>query len=1382
MGLSFVSNIINFETYQIIFSFVTDNLLKMDLGKLLSAAFAILIASCPLHGQAARLYTPEGGLPNTQMNDISQDRQGFVWISTEGGLVRFDGMDFESYRHDREDASSIISNSVNKTYEDSRGTLWVGTASGLQTLDRKSGTFSLYDFRDTRMPSSAQFTNCLVEVPGDEGFILAGTSGNGIYVISLSTYSLDDDRRRAISANLPSDFINEMYLDSRDRLWISSEAGLTVLDTRTLTPAGDVHIDESLEKFGKPLRILSFCEDKSSGDIIIATTDAGLLIYESSTATVRMSRNAEARKLNASAVIESDMFSDGGAAIYIIGTEDKGFRLFDASTERVFDAVTPQIAYNTGKWKVTCLMQDVQGNVWFGLYQTGVLVLPKSMFGFEHFNFGDPQNPAVNTACLMSIYDDEASGRLWVGTDGAGLFVKNQGRMPVNYGPDNSALSASSAMTIAKDKHGTMWIGTYQNGLFRCDADMRFTKYEASSAISTEKIKVLKYDSAADILYVGTYGAGCYAIDAASRKIVASFSDDDSRWVSALCLGGDGHLWVGTYNGPMCYDPRDKSFKRYDIFPKGSELRILAIASDARGHLWFGTGDGLFSYDAATGKVDSYTERDGLANNVVKDILCSDAGELWISTAGGLSRFSPESGKFTSYHEYDGLQGNEFRSGAAFKSASGRLYFGGNGGMTTFLPQMVDRSRHKMAQVHLTSKDEGIRKQISEGGHITIPDKLDLLSIGFLVPEYTDPRRIVYSYCLKGFDSAWKETDATARFASYTRLPHGRYRLEVKAFFEGDEDNYTQTGIDIKVLAPNFLKWWAFIIYFALASGLCAEIVYLWKQRMKHREEEKESELKELKLNQFTNLTHEIRTPLSLVMSPLQQFREAEQDQTKKDSYNLMYRNCLRINRLVNQLMDIRRVDSGQMPMHFRETDIVFFIKDVMQSFSNLAESRHISYSMTAASEELWLWIDQGNFDKVLYNILSNAFKNTPDCGRVSISVSGPLPNDGLIRKEGIRQCVSIVIFNSGSHIEEQYLPRIFERFFQADPYNAANGSGVGLNLSKMLVDLHHGEIGVRNTDDGVAFTVTIPLGKAHLTAAELSQTELHKDLYEKNSESHEDETFAGEEEKGEDKHFKAKKDIVLIDDDAELLTYFKSRLKRQYNVRTFSSGAEAWSMIPTAIPDVIVTDLVMPGMDGLELCGKIRQNQSTSHIPVIVITGEDDEQRERSASDSGADKFLSKPISIDLLRSSIAQIITSRETLKSKLSPAMDYDYSVVKMNSADEELLKRVVRSISEHLDDSEYNIGQLSRDAGISRVHLNRKLKESGNVPPSVLIKSYRLKQAAFLLIKQKVNVSEVAYRVGFSSHSYFSSAFKDYFGMTPRDFVAKYIDHPEDFHLV
>lgn len=1349
-----------------------------------------LLAIFTSHAQMARLYTSESGLTNSQINDIYQDSKGFIWIATENGLARFDGMNFSTFRFDRSRSTSIASNLVLATFEDSRGTIWTGTSSGLQIFDPETNCFTHISTEDKSNPLSDQHISGLMELEHEgRNYLIASSSGRGLYVLDIESHKIDHELQDRLNGSIPSSFVNYMFLDSSHRLWVCSEnGGLEILDIQTESKEQDIW-DRSLDETGRNIIVNAI--EESSDRLVIGTFNQGFLIYDKAKGKIRRAAGRDTGSCRVMAMLKNNIVPHSSDNTFLTGLENDGLKLFNLDDETLEEVNLPHIPYHTDSWKVHSLMEDNQGNIWVGAFQTGVMVLPKSMYGFDYMNFSHDRGLNDNSSCVTSVIADERNGDLWVGTDGGGLFLIGPDGSQTNYSESSSALSNNSIMSIAMDKRGTLWIATYLGGLMKHPQNGGFLPFKGQSVFNTNKTVALAYSERDDLLYVGTHGNGLAIIDLKTEKVIRTLTDDDNKWISTLYIDSSGMLWVGTYNGPMCYDHKVKKLIQYDIDDVLS-TRVHSFCESSDGRMWIGTGEGLVCFDRPTGKITAYSENDGLPSNVIADIQESIDGHIWISTYNGLSRLNPSTGAFKNYYHYDGLQENEFHSRASFKSRDGKMYFGGIKGLTSFYPHIVDQRTHPVPPLYFSKfavmneiveydpqagADNILDKHITEATQITLPYEENMFSIEFSVLEYTNPRKITYSYMVEGFDSNWNHIRSESRTATYTNIPVGRYVMKVKAYFEGEPDSFSYREIGIRILPPWYGSWWALICYSALAALLLFGLMK-WKEKQKAMKKEKEqSEIKELKLRMFTNISHEIRTPLTLVMSPLKKLREAETDPKLKDLYNLMYRNSLRILRLVNQLLDMRKIDNGQMKLHFLETDVVYFIKDIMQSFDNLAVSKGIRFSISPENEVTNLWIDQGNFDKIIFNILSNAFKFTPDNGFISISISSPKRNDGILQ-ENVEEYIEFTIENSGKGIEERHLDKLFDRFFQVNVLDAKEGSGVGLNLAKMLVELHHGDIRAYNTEAGVAFSLRIPVGYAHLTAEEMTRPTNHKDLYTKREEHHtsiEDVTEAPQHvDEYESRQVKSRRTLVLVDDDSEMRAYLKHELKSIYNVESFASAREAWAKITTTIPDAVVTDLVMDGMSGAELCSKIKKNPGTNHIPVLILTSSSDEQNIQLCVDSGADRFFTKPISLEILKGAIANAISTRETIRNKFSKEIDYRYSEIEMPRSGNHLIDKVISIIRQNMENTEFSVEELSHEVGMSRVHLNRKLKETMNISPSNLIKSMRLKQAAFLLINHKVNISEVAYRVGFSTHSYFSNSFHDYFGMTPKEFVAKYMD--------
>ncbi len=1317
------------------------------------------------NAQRARLYTSELGLPNSQVNSIFQDAQGFVWICTENGLARFDGRDFVTFRHVRDKEDALASDLVLTVFQDKRNTFWVGTSTGLQTFDSSLRSFSRVDLGDPLYPGSTQHIAAIKEIRTGigESEIWVGSSQHGVYILDAETHVTRDDRRSKLSPSLASAIVYRMYQDSRGWVWIAGETGgLTVVSA------------SSLEKqdipFPPSIAIKDFEEDPASGNILLATM-TGLYIYDASKGVIRQSSDPGARACQAFSLLYDSNLNRAGSCSFWVGTELGGLKVYDMAADRIRPADLPSVNRDISRWKVHSLVQDNQGNIWVGAYQTGVMVIPSSMYGFEYTR--------IDYGCVSSLAKDPGDGSLCVGTDGGGIHIIAPDGSRTIIDASSSGLMVDSVTDMVFDRSGKLWIATYLGGLFTYTPSRGLRPFAGSGDIGTDNLACLAYDPLGDLLYVGTYGAGMSIVDATREAVTEKVAEDINMWVSALYIDRMGTVWIGTFNGPMFYNHVVGRLYPYDVGNALGKARVYCFHEGSDGVLWIGTGEGLAACDRNGASVRYYTEADGLSSNVISAILEAGDGTLWISTSFGLNRMNQQTRAFTSYYSYDGLQGNEFHHGAAFQDAGGKLYFGGTDGVTSFFPQVVLQKVHSIPPLYftrLTMLNQVV--DFDSESRLTLPGESNTFSMEFSVLEYTNPMKIRYKYKLEGFDQGWRNLPASSHEVSYSNLPPGHYNLTVRAYFDGTPQNYSSASIKIRVLPPWYLSPGAFVIYLALLVAMIWVIGYFLRRRREHVKEREASEIKELKLKMFTNISHEIRTPLTLLMSPLKQMREAEKDPHQKDRYNLMYRNSLRILRLVNQIMDMRKVDEGKMLLYFRETDVVFFVRDIMQSFDDMANTRKINLSLNPASEVMNLWIDQGNFDKIIFNLLSNAFKHTPDGGRISIGISAPEKNSGDLAPE-IMQQVRITITNSGSHIDETNLDKVFERFFQNDVLDAKMGSGVGLSLTKMLVELHHGTITAGNTQDGVCFTVTMPVGCGHLSEQEMSHTTHHKDLYTKIPSTEEmvrtteDIAFTPSAESS-DKVVKSRRSVVIVDDDPEIRDYLLAELRTQYNVKTFAGAQDAWADISAAQPDAVVSDLVMSGMDGLDLCRKIRHNPVTNHIPVIILTSSSDETSHLESIDSGADRFLSKPLSIDLLRSSIAQVIQSRDTMRGKFSGGTKYDYDEVKVTSAGSGLMDRVMEIVKQNLDNPDFGVEDLSREVGMSRVHMNRKLKEALGISPSSLIKSTRMKQAAYLLVHDKVNISEVAYRVGFSTPSYFSNSFRSYFGLSPKEFVAKYSD--------
>ena len=655
-------------------------------------------------------------------------------------------------------------------------------------------------------------------------------------------------------------------------------------------------------------------------------------------------------------------------------------------------------------------------------------------------------------------------------------------------------------------------------------------------------------------------------------------------------------------------------------------------------------------------------------------------------------------------------------------------------------------------------------------------------SIIFSTLQYNNPEQISYQYKIGELSNQWLSTEPGVNRVTYNNLPPGKYTFHVRALSHGNLSEIRT--VKILITPPWYEMWWAYCIYVFLLGLLVLGIVNYILSRMRHRREimkrEHAEQLNEAKLQFFINISHEIRTPMTLIINPLEKLLAEKKGGEVQKTYLMIYRNAQRILRLINQLMDIRKLDKGQMFMKFRETDMVGFIDDVMLTFDYMARKKKIHFSFEHAMPQLKVWVDMNNFDKILMNIFSNAFKYTPEQGEITVSLS---TGRDATRRDPLKEYFEITVTDSGIGLDREKIERIFERFYQIDnDVTKSNfGTGIGLHLSRSLVELHHGIILAENREDapGSRFVIRIPLGSAHLRTDELEDVEAlitpHAVLV-KPEKTDLEEVF--EEEEGEEdeegkKTGKAKNRmrILIVEDEEEILSYLKEELEGDYRIMTRKNGREAYDTILADTPDLVISDIMMPEMDGLSLCRKIKQNTNVNHVPVILLTAKSKPEDTMEGMATGADAYMVKPFNTELLKSTIANLLANRKLLKSKFSGAQQQEDKVQKlsMKSADEILMSKIMKVINENLSNPDLNVEMLAANVGLSRVHVHRKLKELTNLSARDFIKNIRLQQAAALLKEKKLTVSEVAYATGYTNLSHFSSSFKEVHGMSPKEYM-------------
>ena len=1340
---------------------------KTTFGKLAITAMMLLICNVTF-AQVSRLYTTQSGLTSSDMYSIDIDSKGLAWISGVSEIDIFDGMKFYNVTKLFPNYKSI--NAFKKVVEYKDDQYWLATSNGLYLMNGRDCTLEhklLSADEDSVMGYSVNHIIDYIE-PGKK---LISTEGNGLFVFDVEKQEVDTTVTRKLRKIAPFPFCSQVFIDADGYLW-GSVVFRQVFRINLKTMAMETYqTTDNVDRILLLNNVNDIVQSSKNKNIYFATGH-GMLVYDYQQKILRATQNALTNPMPI-----TTLFEDQNNKI-LVGTDNHGlWQMTSDETLSSFHYTDPSM--NIEFAKVRSFTSDKEGNLIVGLAQKGVFVVPRNRSEIGYFSFS-PNDNRLNATSVTSIaYDNSA---FWVGTDGCGVFKLEVKGRDQKITPISAGLSSSLIQTIAIDKRNTVWVGSYGGGLQYLQGN-QFVTPDWLRMLSSSYVMMLQYYPQRDLLFVGTNGQGVFVVDLANKSFTNLFSSMSfNGWIYSLCCDDYGTLWIGTAQGIFSYNIETKKGQEVK-FPRSTILMPQCIAIMNK-TLLIGTNQGLISYNTQNG--ESY---DLLPNENVKSIEVADK-DIWLATSKSVMRIDKQTMKSYSYSSFEGYYIGEFHRNAHFMTPSHDILFGGDNGIIKFNAMLMRVPKKLIHDINFTGvKINGVsvgylpsKIQNVMNANVIALTELSLshdqnsVAVSFGVSEFSTPNQVRYQYFLDGYDQDWHMASADLE-ANYPNLPPGSYTLRVKAYLENNEQSAVEKTLQINIHQPWYNTIAAWLIYFIVLFILSYFGYRIYAERKRQKElllaVSQEENLKEAKLRMFTSIAHELRSPLTMIVSPLSQLIASTTDQGLLGMYNVMKLNCDRLITTVKQITDIRKIDNGQFHLHFSEVNFKEYSKDVFDSFSSYAKAKNINYRVDHLNPNQTVWLDQVHFEKIISNILSNAFKYTPEDGRILVRTKS-LMEDAI-------EWFEIRIYNSGSYISEEDIPHVFERFFQANNVtNETIGSGIGLNLVNELVNLHHGNIHVHNMEpDGVEFVLRFPLHKTHLTAEELSPRGEEESEYLKK-----DDLFANVELESEpiadvEPADKTKKTVLVVDDDKSLCQYIKSQISDGYNVITANSGNEAWQEILKTRPDAVVTDIRMPDGNGIELSKRIKSNPETDSIPVIMLTSENSDMAEINSLSLQVDHFISKPFNVLKLKGAISQCIKVREKMMGKMRRTeVDYDYTEKTIDSADDKLFARINESLKKNLDDSSFGVNELANNVGIGRVHLNRKMKDRYGVSPNNFIRSYRLKQAAYLLINNNVNVSEVAYRVGFSSHSHFSNTFREYFGMTPKEFIAYYTEHPED----
>ncbi len=1373
--------------------------------------------------------TTEQGLSQSTVNAILQDQKGFVWIGTGDGLDKFDGYSIERYSHENNNKKSISKNAVLSLYEDSEGFIWVGTyGGGLNKFDFSTQTFTHFETNSGQ--SNSLSNNQVFEIFEDsEGIFWLGTEqgvekfdretaifekiNNGLNVGFGRTEAIIEDKYGDIwiagangvfrynrlnqtftkynpfentGALIPANFSWEVYMDRNKDLWIGSFWGLSKFDYTTnlfenFTPN---------QNFGpeNKFHVKEIYED-SQNVMWIGTDGKGLYTFNRTDKTFSVVNPSISEPNRFVGNVITSIYEDKTGNLWF-GTFKSGVNKLDRLTQK-FEVIRhdPNNPNSIAKNDIKAIFQGNDNVLWIGTEKGGLSRIDNKTGKVKTFVNIPGNKKSLPSNVVVSIAKG-MDGNLWIGTFGGGFSKFNTKTETFESIKEivntNSSVSSNVVWTILPDLNGKLWLGTWGAGLHLFNPiDNSFEYFNI---------------------------------------IEKGFHSNNS----ILCAARDyqGYIWIGTYgDGLKKINPLTKEVEHFRNIESDSlsliDNVVHTIFEDNNRNLWIGTKDGLDLLNRGTGNFSHFNTSNGLPNNVINGILQDDENFLWISTNRGISKFDANKNRFRNFDIKDGLQGNEFNRGVCFKTLDGKFLFGGVNGLNVFNPKEI-KDNPNVPNVVLTDlkiknksvafgEDEKImKKHISSTKKIILPYDFSMLIFEFAALNYTTPEKNQYAYFLKNYDENWQYVN-NQRTATYTNLNPGEYEFFVKASNNDGLWNETGTSVKITVTPPFWKTWWfraiivftiwgAFTLLFMLRTrSIKRQKIELEKlvnkrtaelQTQKNKVEFKNRELEtqkqeiikqrdqveemtqkvheadQMKLRFFTNISHEFRTPLTLILGPIEKMLSSNQqiDETK-NQLKLIHRNSLRLLRLVNEIMDFRKIELGRMKLRVTKNDFAAFVHEIYFSFNEVAKRNNIEYLFECDQAQILGWFDRDKIEKILYNLISNAFKFTPPGGKIEVIVE---------QENGIGQ---FRIKDNGRGISKENLEKIFDRFFQVEKSGNPvwSGSGIGLSYTKNLVDIHRGTIQVESKKwHGTTFTVTIPIEQNTFNTDELidSVSTLNENFitplrtlsdFELEDENVDADEFV--------QNGNGKPTVLIIEDNADVRLYISDEIKNDFSVIEAENGKEGLEIAQKKNIDLIVSDIMMPEMDGLELCERIKSDLNTSHIPVILLTARTSDDYRLKGLKIGADDYVFKPFNATVLSARIQNLIDNRKLLKQRYSQDINLTPKDVTVTSPDEQFLTKTLQIIEKYIADSNFNVDKLVAEIGMSRSVYYRKLKNLTGQSANDFIKTIRLKRAAQILQQNQFTISEVSYEVGFNDPQYFSKCFHRHFGKTPTQYIAE-----------
>ncbi|MCL3781123.1 hybrid sensor histidine kinase/response regulator [Prolixibacteraceae bacterium JC049] len=1336
---------------------------------------SLQILQAKTHPIFKQLTTREG-LSHNGVNTIVQDKMGYMWFGSLDGLNRFDGYNFKIYKSLPNDSNSISHNLVKSISLDKKGGMWIGTARGLNYFNMATNKFTRYYAGNK---SGLSHDNIEMVYCDSRGRVWVATMGGGLNRFNENTNQFIQYRANENqSGNLSNDNVHWVFEDSKQRIWVGTEGGgVNLLNESNGAALFDYYQFEPKDGNYQALHCVRAIEEDDNGKIWVGTWGGGAAWLNEESGKFNYYRKRHSG-ITDGRVLTILSTSNGNL---LLGTENGGLNQFIQSKqqfEQLGDA--DHLPFNLGSKNIKFIYEDQQQRIWIATSAAGVY----------SFQLGEPAISALSCDKLKSkdVYAIEKDDkRLWIGTNGGGLYYSNK---PGGGFSDNNfqelVLESDMVHSLCVDQKQRLWAGTLGAGLYLIDWKddkpyiQNFTiQGKASHSISYNDIRTLFCDSKGTI-WVGTAGGGLDRIETdVNDKLVFyhyryskgnenALSNNDVR---AIAEGKDGTIWVGTSLGLNRLNIKNNRFdiKKYFSGKNGiSGNWINSLFADEKGLIWIGTDAGLNCLNPTTDSIKVYTEKDGLANNVVRSIRADLEGNIWISTVNGLSLLNPQLEQFYNFNEQDGLLGNEFNTNAVKQLNNGIILLGNTKGVNQLNPADALKI-NKVNGLHISNfklfnqsvhAGEVVNKRVLLEKDISYTEKLHLkpnensFSFEFAALDYSNAEKVNYQYKMEGFDKEWQQTSSQYRFATYTNLSGGDYVFRVRSNTGIPNDRISELSLNIEIEYPIWQRWWAFLFYFLVVSLIIYGILKYYRNKVRIQEELKmserqraqEQELILMKQRFFMNISHELKTPLTLIAGPVEHvLNDMRLSAESRSLLQLMKRNVNSLSRLISHLMDFSKQERGVLKLKVESTPVISYTEAMGDAFKFHAEQRGIEFNINCPSQEVYGWIDRDKMEKILFNLLSNAFKYTPKYGNVDLNIELESENQLII-----------TVCDSGKGISEEDQKNLFNRFFQTEQSDAETGTGIGLSLVKELVTLHHGVIKVDSElGKGSCFEVKIPI-------QETAFTDLEKAKFSS--------TIVKEEESSEIS-IPSERDhitkLLVVEDNLDLCQYLKVLLSCRYEVIIANDGVEGLEKAKELMPDLILSDVMMPKMDGITFCKTIKEDVLLSHVPIILLTAKSGKENTLAGFNQGADDYVTKPFDNEILLARINALLESRKRIKDKLQQNPVIEVENGHMSQLDRNLLEKIEKIVCEQMASPTFSVEELGKQIGMSRSTLYRKIKGVTGQTAISYVRTIRLNEARKLISNGNTNIPMVAEQVGFTDIDYFRKCYKKQFKRAPEE---------------